>query len=375
MILKTYFNEFLTNIRPTSNQVQDCITGHTTLRNRLAQYESLKNIIVSTFLQGSYRRSTAIRPSSDKRSDVDVVVVTTLSQEDYSPQEAMDMFVPFLDYYYKDKYQFQGRSIGIKLSYVDLDLVITSAPSEVDKEMLQSESVTTFKGLEELSDWRLAKSWVAPEHRTSANLMKFAEASKEPEWKASPLYIPDRDVDEWQETHPLAQIQWTSTKNNSCNGHYVNIVKAIKWWRKLTYDDPKYPKGYPIEHIIGFCCPDSVASVADGVTTTLENIVSEFYPFISSKSMPVLKDHGVDQNVLARLTYDDFEAFFNHVVEAANTARNALDSNDKAESAKLWRDLFGSKFPEPTDSNGSSQNNGGFTRREESTSVSRERFA
>ena len=126
----SYFKDFLSNIRLSDNQVSDLKTGHTTLRKRLEADETLSKIIVSTFLQGSYRRSTAVKPKNGNKSDVDVIVVTKLDSEEYTPEEALDLFVPFLDKYYNGKYRIQGRSIGISLSYVDLDIVPTSAPSE-----------------------------------------------------------------------------------------------------------------------------------------------------------------------------------------------------------------------------------------------------
>ena len=91
------FAEFLTEIRPTKNQRDDMKTGHATLRRRLLDDKELAPIIVSTFLQGSYRRHTAHRPKGDKKSDVDIIVVTTLAEADYTPEEAMALFKPFLD--------------------------------------------------------------------------------------------------------------------------------------------------------------------------------------------------------------------------------------------------------------------------------------
>jgi tRNA nucleotidyltransferase (CCA-adding enzyme) len=91
------FSEFLKGIRPTTNHTDDMITGYKTLKRRLLEDEKLSPIIVSTFLQGSYRRATAIRPKGDKRADVDLVVVTKLKREEYTPQQAMDLFVSFLD--------------------------------------------------------------------------------------------------------------------------------------------------------------------------------------------------------------------------------------------------------------------------------------
>lgn len=76
----SYFKDFLSNIRLSDNQVSDLKTGHTTLRKRLEADETLSKIIVSTFLQGSYRRSTAVKPKNGNKSDVDVIVVTKLGQ-------------------------------------------------------------------------------------------------------------------------------------------------------------------------------------------------------------------------------------------------------------------------------------------------------
>lgn len=357
MEVKTYFNDFLLGIRLTDNQINDLKTGHSTLRKRLLEDEDLAPIIVNTFLQGSYRRATAVRPKNGNKSDVDVIVVTSLDTENYSPQRALDLFIPFLEKHYKGKYKMQGRSIGIELGYVELDLVITSAPSEMQKELLTTESILTSYSIEDLENWSLTKSWRLDNQKAFGEL----------EEKTEPLLIPDREAGKWEKTDPLAQIKWTWNKNSTCNRNYVNVVKALKWWKKLN-PDPKYPKGYPLEHFIGFCCPDGIESIAEGVTQTLENIVSE-HP-----TKPFLKDHGVpEHDVFKRITDEEYQEFYSLVTKAALIARKALNSPDKVESIDLWRELFGSKFPEPPSSSKKSQN--GFTPRTEPTkSVSGGRF-
>ena len=154
----SYFKDFLSNIRLSANQVNDLKTGHTTLRKRLEEDEILSNIIVSTFLQGSYRRSTAVKPKNGDKSDVDIIVVTKLDSEEYTPKEALNIFVPFLDKYYKDKYRLQGRSIGISLSYVNLDIVPTSAPSESEIGILQDKAIISEYTIEEFQQNLLTKS-------------------------------------------------------------------------------------------------------------------------------------------------------------------------------------------------------------------------
>lgn len=370
MELPTYFNDFLQEIRLSDRQKDDLITGHRTLRDRLHDDKALKPIIVDTFLQGSYRRATAVRPKNDQRSDVDVILVTKLHEDEYKPDEAFALFTPFLDTFYKNKYRIQGRSIGIELTYVELDLVITSAPSEREIGLMEAsnlfEEEDTLEEIlpsEEVSE--LAKSWFAGRSWTQQNAyVQLQEMVRSAQWKLSPLSIPNRDANNWEPTHPLAQIQWTWNKNKLCNRHYVNVVKAIKWWKKIKYPDFKHPKGYPLEHLIGQCCPDGITSVAEGITLSLENIVTNYQYYADSQQVPFLGDHGVQShNVLGRLSGIDFANFHSQVATIASIARRAYESKDKAESINLWQEILGNKFPDdPEDNNKSSE---GFTSRKD----------
>ncbi len=346
--LPSYFRDFLSEIRPTKYQRGEMRSGHETLRKRLRADEDIKKILVSDFLQGSYRRATAIRPVKEARSDVDVVVVTNLDPALVTPQDAMELFRPFLRKHYRGKYRFQGRSIAIEFSYVDLDLVITSAPSEVDKNALQWPAVTSSDSPEDVNDWRFNSYWVPLEARQApgagGRLLKSAQESS---WKSKPLLIPNRDAAAWELTHPLAQIAWTFAKNASTQRHFVNIVKSAKWWRKVKHEKPKHPKGYPLEHIVGECCPDSIASVAEGITRTLEGIRDRFHSQARARLAPYLPDREIDQNVLKRLAGEDFAQFHEQVTAAADLARRAFDETITQESAQLWRELLGDKFPKP----------------------------
>lgn len=54
-----------------------------------------------------------------------------------------------MEKHYAEKYRKQGRSLGISLSYVDLDIVPTSAPSETVQEELSSEELISESTIEE----------------------------------------------------------------------------------------------------------------------------------------------------------------------------------------------------------------------------------
>lgn len=375
MEITSYFNDFLASIRPSKDEIDDYRKGHSTLTKRLKEDEILKKLIISTFLQGSYRRATAITASAGNRADVDIVVVTKLKENEYTPQQAMNIFMPFLEKYYKDKYEFNSRSIKIKLTYAEMDLVITSAPSESESGILESDSVVSDLTPDEDSDWVLMKSWIEPNRRQIYKSYSFLnERKKLSGWQASPLRIPDRDLKSWESTHPLAQIEWTWDKNRVTNKHYVNVVKALKWWRRENYSKVKYPKGYPMEHIIGDNCPNDIDSVAQGLTLSLESIVSKYQMDARYGKVPYLPDRGVpEHNVLARLSTDDFVAFYESVCTAAKIARDALDDKDLDASVVKWQKLFGKeKFPNPPTQSNST---GGYTKRKEVTQIPPGRFA
>lgn len=366
MELPSYFKDFVSSnangINLTSRQRQDCITGHKTLRDRLKGYDDLKEVVITTFLQGSYARHTIARPKGNENPDVDVVVVTKLSEDEYTPKDVVDVFIPFLDEYYRGKYVLQGRSIGIQLSYVDLDFVITSAPSEAQIGILEK-TIRSIEGQRLLSTNKHIEFFTVDQFIT--------EAAKTETWQPFPLRIPDQDLQEWQDTHPLAQAQWTINKNNACNTHYVNVVRALKWWRKETFNDSK-PKGYPLEHIIGQCCPDRISSIAMGVTNALENIVINYAAYVASNTVPFLPNHGLaHKNVLERLSAEEFAKFYEYTQDVAITARKALDSDDKCESIELWTEIFGSRFPQaaPGECDKGKEKKGGYTSRAAATTV------
>lgn len=317
MELPSRFKKFLERIRPSSAQLNEFRRGHTRLRRLLRSDPGLRRHYITSFLQGSYRRATAIRPMDDQGgSDVDLVLVTALDPKRYSPDRVIGLLSPVLEKHYT-KWRPQDRSLRLDLGSVTLDLVLASAPSRVD--LLRQEAAA------EPLDADLAP--------TPAELAA---------WQMEPLLIPDRGARCWRPTHPLAQLAATRGKNAQSGGHYVNVVKAIKWWKLATVGAPEHPKSYPLERVVEVCCPDDIGSVAEGFTRTLEAIAMRY----RDGRKPRLAGHRAqDADVLARVPAADFAAFVKCASEAAKVARRAFDSTDEAESAALWRQLLGPLFP------------------------------
>lgn len=313
------FRRFLEQIRLSPAQVHELRRGHLELSGRLRQDPALRPHFVTTFLQGSYRRSTALRPlAGQDGSDVDLVLVTSLDPRKDEPEVALRLLRPFLQQHYP-RVRVQDRSFRITLDGVTLDLVLAAAPSRAALERLRGEA--RAEPLEDCFE------------PTDAEL----EA-----WKDEPLWIPDRAAQAWRRTHPLAQVASTRTKNARCNQHYVNVVKALKCWRLHAPGMPEHPKSYPLERIVEECCPDEITSVEEGVVLTLEAIGRRF----KSGRKPRLRAHGVrGTDVLERVPEADFAAFLRCVGEAVVAARAAFECEEPSESVAGWARLLGPAFP------------------------------
>lgn len=320
MELDAQLRELVGEISPTDTQQNNLRDAHIRLRERLMADADLKPWLVGTFLQGSYRRHTGIRPQGDDKPDVDIVVVTRLNRYDYTPEQALNVLRPFLNRYYGGKWKKQGRSIGIEMSKIKLDVVLTSAPSEVDELLLL-----------DFMRWDDA----------AGGFPDTGDA-----WKDAPLWIPDREARAWQRTYPLEQIRWTHEKNRRTNGHYIHVVKLVKWWWQAQRPEQKHPRSYPLEHIVGDCCPNGVTTLAQAFTATMTEIARRYGGYAAVNGIPVSSDRGVpEQNVLARLKPQDVEQFGRKAADAAGMARTAISSSSETESANLWRQIFGSRYP------------------------------
>lgn len=335
------FSDFLQEIRPTKANKQDYIDGHKTLREKLQDSDSLDDIHVADFLQGSYARSTALKPVEGEKSDVDIVFVTSLDKSDYhDPEEALRECVPFLkDNYPNDKWEMNNRSFEIKQENVDLDLVLTAAPSEATKSEITANNSVSDLSVEEGLD--------PEEYNDALENMGYETGTESEDWRVDPLDIPNCYQERWDQTHPLYVSAWTTEKNQETDGHYVNVVKAIKWWKRTQVDYPKRPKGYPLEHIVGTCCPNDIESVAEGITRTLETFEFRYRDDAMQENTPTMPDRALSsQNVLERIDGEDFAEFYHQAVEAGRTAREAFDEDDPSAARDKWASILGDDFPE-----------------------------
>ena len=296
MVTQTQFTKFLQDIEPSLTTKSDASTGHTNLRKYLKEDEEFGIFHERDFLSGSYKRDTAIRPKAKQgnvaRPDVDIIVVTNHTKND-DPQEVIDLLYGTL----KSKYSTirkQARSVGIETDKVDMDVVPIIAPNGMD----------------------------------------------------GTLYIPDRKKEDWLETNPPKHTSWTTEVNQDSDGRFKPLVKLMKWWRRENPTIAKKPKGFVIECIVAECMDRNETKYGELFVGTLESIVNRYASYINLGLVPHIDDPGVPGNsVTSGITFAAFEGFYNKVKAHAEIGRKALNETDEEKSLKLWRDIFGARFP------------------------------
>ncbi len=326
MHVPAMFDRFRKACQPTEQQHAGMISAHRRLCESLRTDQTLRGIVVNALIQGSHRRGTALRGTSSQPCDVDVIVLTTLDRRSTLAKRASELFQPFLARNYSTGASQRARSWCITVAPdVRLDVVPMARPASSDVEAALSSR--------DWIDW----SPSGPPPGTSA------AGSPNVDWnRAEPLWIPDRKLERWEETHPLLLVDWTSQKNARCNGHYTTVVRAVKWWWRRIHPQPQHLRGYPVEHIVGECCPNSILTPADGIAATFESIASKFQPDVAALRTPPLPSRGVPGvDVLRRVDPREFAHFVREATAAAVISRKAINASTEHETLDLWSRLLG----------------------------------
>ena len=288
------FDEFLSDIEPSSTTKSNASSAHTELRDFLKKDDDFKEYHTNTFLSGSYKRNTAIRPRSKdgetERPDVDVIVETTHTLDD-CPKKVIDLLYKTLKKEYSDIRR-QTRSVGINASKADMDVI----PIIPDGIMYR---------------------------------------------------IPDRKQEEWIKTNPPGHTTWTTTTNTTAGGRFKPLVKLMKWWRRENPTISKKPKGFVIECIVAACMDYTETYYGELFVKTLEKIVEKYEWNVDNNIVPTIADPGGSgTSVTDGITSDAFNGFYNKVKKHAELGRKALNETDSEKATGLWRQIFGDRFPE-----------------------------
>lgn len=300
MSIQTQFLEFLKDIEPSPTTKQISSNAHTSLRDYLKKHEDFSKYHMNTFLSGSYKRDTAIRPrrinGELEKHDIDIIVQTNHTLAD-APIEVLKLLRNALSDEYVIKQPANTRSVGVITTQVDMDVIPIIAP--------------------------------------------YGEGNT--------LYIPDRKLESWIEANPEKHTSWSTEQNRISNGNFKPIVKLMKWWRRENPTISRRPKGFVIECIVAECMNPYFENYDDLLLSVFEGIVNYYKIYVDLKQVPPIPDPGViGKYVTSGITFDAFEGFYNKAKNHLDLIEEAqkLQQTDQDEALKLWRIIFGNRFPE-----------------------------
>ena len=156
-----------------------------------------KHEVIRTFLGGSYKRKTAIRPvtkgGDTERPDVDIYVVVQGSTWTKSPEELIE-----------DLYAALNRnrtSLGItKISRNRCSIAVSSGKADMDVSPLLERNTDGY------------------------------------------YRIGNRHTGEWYATEPEVHTTWSASVNTESGGRFNPMVKMVKWTRREFPTKSKHPK-------------------------------------------------------------------------------------------------------------------------------------
>jgi hypothetical protein len=293
MVPNARFAEMLADIEPSPTTVSNASAAHTSVRDYLAKHKGFKDFYEGSFLAGSYARDTAIRPRKVgdvmERPDVDVIVETSFDTTD-TPENIITYVYDILT----EKFVVERknkRSVRIVINGTDVDVV----------------SVVSFD-------------------------RKYK--------------LPDRDRDAWILTNPPAHNTWSGDQNIRFTGRFKPLVKLFKWWRRENKTG-KRPKGFVLEVLASLHAPHNQTHYGEAFTQMLESIYANYGDLAAKQQKPTIEDPGLAGNdILSKVSITDWCAFIEKVRTHAKWARQAQNESDMAEATRLWRKLFGLRFPD-----------------------------
>lgn len=295
----------MNNINPSQTYVDRAISEHETLRGYVERSHALSEYKPTTFLQGSYRKKTAI----EMIKDVDIVCLFTEGYHYLPPGEIVtDPFTPEKVYgmlynilsgmpMYKDKLRPQKRSIGIEMG-VQLDVIPAIAgPSGKDSD---------------------------------------------------PIRIPERKVNgdmSWIDTYTRVDIKSCSEKNSRCDSNFVPIVKMLKYWRNVRLRESKAPCSYFLETLL-HRVPDDIysGSIAPAYASVCMWIVKNITPdYAASVGLPMIGGDNLFSN--SNWSLLNYSIFHDQLLQDTYVLAFGLNEETDDDAVKEWRSVFGQKFP------------------------------
>lgn len=278
------FDRFLSNIEPTANQRSDAIVTHQSVRN----YLEGEYVGSSSFLIGSYKKETLVRPPSD----IDVMFV-----------------LPFGDFERVDRWTGNKQSRLLQEVKGKLDAKYSHTDMKADGPVVQ-----VF-----FSDYKVE---IAPCFKLTSGGYWICNTRNGGSWKADA---------------PISQMDALTASNKVTSGNTKRLIKMMKIWKRVC----SVPlRSFALEILV----MDFLAKYANASqgSTFYDWLVRDFLEFLMTKRNRYAFVAGTQELI----TLGD--EWFSKAESAHNRAVKAVEfeaAEAPASALEEWQKIFGYLFP------------------------------
>jgi len=299
------FNEFITDITPSVTTNARSQSAHTSVRDALTTDETYKDKVIRTFLGGSYKRKTAIRPvtknGDTERPDVDIYVVVEGSTWSKTPGDLIEDLYAAL---HRNRHALGITKIKRNRNRCSIAISTSKADMDVSP-LLERDSNGYYR-------------------------------------------IGNRNTGEWYLTEPEEHTTWSAGINADAGMRFNSMVKMVKWSRREYPTKSKHPKSIALEALVAKHMSRTETHYGQLLHDTFDDIVDAYAVNRLLGLCPSLDDPAIDGgNLLAGVSGDAWSGFYDKIKYFRDEARKALDTDDQDTATKHWRRILGARFPSP----------------------------
>ena len=304
-LLTENFAGFLKRINPSPTYERNASSAYNNIKQILERDEGMKELGPHIFLQGSYKRDTAIYTIND----VDVVVLCTklhyppagVGGRSHSRDEIFRIVAGAIrsNDSYRDKVEYGPQSKCIKVSTsVQLDVL----------------PVVYSKG--------------------------HFDVQYEPVVMYQPKY------GKWMETYARYHQNYCSIRNIGSNGNFIPVIKVLKHLRDNTQGlSSSIAPSFYIECLLYNIDNEKYKdSITVAIASTLVNIAVDYSP--DSVYVSGLKSLCGDRQIFSSFEWpkENYILFHKQAIQWAQLAIEALKEADKEQAITKWKRLFGDDY-------------------------------
>jgi len=149
--------------------------------------------------------------------------------------------------------------------------------------------------------------------------------------------VPDSNTDTWITSRPKALAATIESKSSECGYNFRRIIKMIKHWNRIHSD---YLRSYHIEVL-------AIKVLSGSLDDTAWHVFQFFDNARKLLEGPLWYDGGFADDYLSWHDRQEVLRRFDTAIDKSRSAWSKTygDSNDHKSAIEVWRQIFGSEFP------------------------------